>query len=124
MGSTDAEALVRAVDELLVTHPPATTDLHDFLARRFDAGLAWVWASRDDGGCDADPSLQPVVERRLAEGGAPAPFDANPIGIGMTGPTLLTHGTVAQRRAYLRDLFAGREVWCQLFSEPSVGSDV
>ncbi|MET0629050.1 MAG: acyl-CoA dehydrogenase family protein [Acidimicrobiia bacterium] len=116
--------LVRTVDDLLGEHPPATTPPQDFLGHRFDAGLAWVWVPVGEGGLGADPALQPMVEARLADGGAPAPFTGNPIGIGMTGPTLLSHGTPTQRAAYLRPLFTGEEVWCQLFSEPSVGSDV
>ena len=118
------DELVGAVDALLAAHPPATTGAQDFLGARFDAGLAWVWVSRADGGSGADPALQPLVERRLAAAGAPSPFSYNPIGIGMCGPTLLTHGTPEQRGAYLRPLFTGEEVWSQLFSEPSSGSDV
>nr|WP_242424823.1 acyl-CoA dehydrogenase family protein [Frankia sp. EI5c] len=94
------------------------------MGARFDAGLAWVWVERGHGGLGAEASSQPLVEERLAAAGAPAPFRYNPIGVGMAGPTLLTHGTVTQRSAYLRPLFAGTEVWCQLFSEPSAGSDV
>ncbi|WP_198955636.1 acyl-CoA dehydrogenase family protein [Frankia sp. CcI49] len=119
-----AQGLTSIVDDLLATHPPAATDPRTFLGARFDAGLAWVWVGRDDGGRDADPALQPLVEARLAAAGAPAPFRYNPIGIGMTGPTLLSHGTAQQRTAYLRPLFTGEEVWSQLFSEPSAGSDV
>ncbi|MFI5047853.1 MAG: acyl-CoA dehydrogenase family protein, partial [Acidimicrobiia bacterium] len=118
------DELLGAVDDLLAAHPPASTDPYEFLGHRFDAGLAWVWMPPDQGGRDADPALQPGVDQRLVEAGAPVPFDYNPIGLGMTGPTILTHGTPAQRAAYLRPLFTGREVWCQLFSEPSVGSDV
>jgi len=38
--------------------------------------------------------------------------------------TVVTHGSEAQRKRYLRPLFTGEEVWCQLFSEPGAGSDV
>ena len=122
--ATTLDDLTRAVDALLEAHPPASTEAHAFLGHRFDAGLAWVWAGPDDGGCGADPAMQSAVDKRLAEAGAPPSFIYNPIGIGMVGPTLLTHGTPEQRAAYLRPLFTGEEVWCQLFSEPSVGSDV
>jgi len=42
----------------------------------------------------------------------------------MGAPTIVTHGSEAQKKRYLRPLFTGEEVWCQLFSEPGAGSDV
>ncbi len=42
----------------------------------------------------------------------------------MGAPTLVAHGTADQRRRWLRPMFTGAEVWCQLFSEPGAGSDV
>ena len=42
----------------------------------------------------------------------------------MGAPTVVTHGTDEQRARYLRPLFTGEEIWCQLFSEPGAGSDV
>jgi alkylation response protein AidB-like acyl-CoA dehydrogenase len=42
----------------------------------------------------------------------------------MGAPTVVTHGSDAQKDRYLRPLFTGEEVWCQLFSEPGAGSDV
>jgi alkylation response protein AidB-like acyl-CoA dehydrogenase len=46
------------------------------------------------------------------------------VGIGMAGPTLIAHGTEAQKQRYLDPLLRGDEVWCQLFSEPNAGSDL
>jgi alkylation response protein AidB-like acyl-CoA dehydrogenase len=50
-----------------------------------------------------------------------APFQ---IGEGMCGPTLMAYGSEADKRRYLPKIASGEEIWCQLFSEPSGGSDV
>jgi alkylation response protein AidB-like acyl-CoA dehydrogenase len=41
----------------------------------------------------------------------------------MCGPTVVAWGTEYQKQRYLRPLFIGEEIWCQLFSEPGAGSD-
>ena len=46
------------------------------------------------------------------------------VGIGMAGPTLIAHGTEAQKERYLAPMLRGDEIWCQLFSEPNAGSDL
>jgi alkylation response protein AidB-like acyl-CoA dehydrogenase len=46
------------------------------------------------------------------------------IGEGMCGPTLMAYGSEADKRRYLPRIASGEEIWCQLFSEPSAGSDV
>jgi 2,3,4,5-tetrahydropyridine-2-carboxylate N-succinyltransferase len=41
----------------------------------------------------------------------------------MCGPTVAVWGSDEQKSRYLRPLFTGEEIWCQLFSEPGAGSD-
>jgi alkylation response protein AidB-like acyl-CoA dehydrogenase len=111
--------------EFLAGHDPAITPRQQFLRARFDAGLAWVHYPPGLGGLGAPRSLQPVVDAAMASAGAP---DNQPrrigIGLGMAAPTILRHGTDEQRQRYLRPLWTGEEVWCQLFSEPGAGSDL
>ncbi|WP_327111802.1 acyl-CoA dehydrogenase family protein [Streptomyces sp. NBC_01341] len=121
----DAQQVRRLARELLAAHPPATTGRTAFLEARFDAGLAWVHYPVGLGGLDAPRSLQPVVDAELAAAGAP---DNDPrrigIGLGMAAPTILGFGTDEQKKRFLRPLWVGEEVWCQLFSEPGAGSDL
>ncbi|KUH40252.1 MULTISPECIES: acyl-CoA dehydrogenase family protein [Streptomyces] len=122
---TDATALRDRTRALLAAHPPATTERTAFLRARFDAGLAWVHYPEGLGGLGAPRSLQAVVDAELAAAGAP---DNDPrrigIGLGMAAPTILAYGTEEQKRRFLRPLWVGEEVWCQLFSEPGAGSDL
>ena len=55
---------------------------------------------------------------------ADAPQPRYDIGYGMAAPTIVACGTVEQQQRWLRPLFTGEEIWCQLFSEPGAGSDV
>ncbi|MFD4009944.1 acyl-CoA dehydrogenase family protein [Streptomyces albidoflavus] len=122
---TDADDLRARTRALLADRPPATTSRADFLAARFDAGLAWVHYPEGLGGLGAARSLQSAVDAELAAAGAP---DNDPrrigIGLGMAAPTILAYGTEEQKRRFLRPLWLGEEVWCQLFSEPGAGSDL
>jgi alkylation response protein AidB-like acyl-CoA dehydrogenase len=116
---------VRALcHQLLEELPPASTDPVTFLGRQFDLGLAWVHFPEGHGGLGRSPKLQKLINETLVGAGAPIAAYRNVIGHGMGAPTIVTHGTEAQKARYLRPLFTGEEVWCQLFSEPGAGSDV
>ncbi|MGI5249271.1 acyl-CoA dehydrogenase family protein [Actinacidiphila glaucinigra] len=119
------EELRERVHALLASHDPAATDRLDFLRARFDAGLAWVHYPQGLGGLGAPRALQGVVDAELTAAGAP---DNEPrrigIGLGMAAPTVLRYGTEEQKARFLRPLWTGEEVWCQLFSEPGAGSDL
>ncbi|HEY3010437.1 MAG TPA: acyl-CoA dehydrogenase family protein [Micromonosporaceae bacterium] len=122
---TDADGLRARVAEFLAIHDHTAMDRLEFLRARFDAGLAWVHYPVGLGGLGAPRALQRVVDDAFVAAGAP---DNDPrriaIGLGMAAPTILRHGTDAQRRRFLRPLWTGEQVWCQLFSEPGAGSDL
>jgi alkylation response protein AidB-like acyl-CoA dehydrogenase len=86
------------------------------------AGYAGVTWPAEHGGPGGTPAQAVIVEQELDAAGIAGPFDF--IGIGMVGPTLMAHGTEAQRGRHLQPLLRGEEFWCQLFSEPGAGSDL
>ena len=42
----------------------------------------------------------------------------------MCGPVIMEYASKEQKERYLPPMAEGKEIWCQLFSEPSAGSDV
>jgi alkylation response protein AidB-like acyl-CoA dehydrogenase len=121
----DAAALRTQVSEFLAAHDPGSTEPLQFLRARFDDGLAWVHYPTGLGGQQLPRSLQSVVDRAFAAAGSPSNHpERNGIGLGMAAPTILAHGTPEQQQRWLRPLWTGEEIWCQLFSEPGAGSDL
>ncbi len=92
-------------------------------AEEYDNGFGWITGPTAYGG----RALPVEFERRYRElrgryqVGAHGPFV---ISLGMVAPTILTHGTPLVRDAYLRRMFRGEIIGCQLFSEPGAGSDL
>jgi alkylation response protein AidB-like acyl-CoA dehydrogenase len=124
-GTVTAGSLRERVRGFLAGHDPAALAPIEFLRARFDAGLAWVHYPPGLGGMGLPRALQPVVDAAFAAAGAPG---NNPerigIGLGMAAPTILGFGSDEQKKRWLRPLWTGEEVWCQLFSEPGAGSDL
>jgi alkylation response protein AidB-like acyl-CoA dehydrogenase len=121
--TTDEQRVDALVGALLRDVPPKSASAAEFLGAQFDRGLAWVHFPEGHGGLGVNPKLQKAVDERLFAAGAPNPVYRNPIGHGMCGPTVVAWGSEEQKRRYLRPLFTGEEIWCQLFSEPGSGSD-
>jgi alkylation response protein AidB-like acyl-CoA dehydrogenase len=120
-----ADDLRGQVRDFLAGHDPAAMDRLDFLRARFDAGLAWVHYPAGLGGQGLPRDLQPAVDAAFAAAGAPTNRpERNGIGLGMAAPTILAYGTNEQQQRWLRPLWTGEEIWCQLFSEPGAGSDL
>ena len=111
-----------AIDQLLATHDPKTTDNIAFRGARYDHGLAWVHFPEGFGGLGVRPELNRLVEERLRKAGA-QPQDPSTFFIALAGPTIVTHGSDEVKKRFLRPMFTGEERWCQLFSEPGAGSD-
>ena len=112
------EALIEEVD-------PHANDQYTFRGAQYDAGLAFVHFPEGKGGLGRSRSKQSIVDQVLRD--AKVPYHdlmVNPIGIGMGAPVVLNHGTEEMHEKHLKKIFTGEDIWCQLFSEPTHGSDV
>jgi alkylation response protein AidB-like acyl-CoA dehydrogenase len=126
MANQDGRAVVEAaLTRLLEEHPPGTTEKFEFLRAQFDAGLAYVWFPEGYGGLDLPIDLQGEVDQRLSDAGAPPSGRVtNAIAAGQGNATIVAYGTEEQKRRYLRPIFTGEMMGCQLYSEPVSGSDL
>ncbi len=123
---SDQEADLRArVRAFCATHDPAATPRAAFLSARFDAGLAAVHYPVGHGGLGLPRTLQTATDEEFARAGSAKPDNGyNVIGLGMAAPTIIAFGTDEQQARWLKPLWLGDEIWCQLFSEPGAGSDL
>ena len=90
-------------------------------AAKFDAGLAKITWEPELGGRNGSAEEQIVFNQE--EAAQKTPPDLFTVGLNFVAPTLRAHGTPEQKARYLRPLLRGDTVWCQMFSEPSAGSD-
>ncbi|MBL8548351.1 MAG: acyl-CoA dehydrogenase family protein [Hyphomonadaceae bacterium] len=90
--------------------------------KKADAGFSGITWPKEHGGRGLPAIFQVIFGQEEGKyeplGG---PFI---IGLGMCVPTIISMGTDAQRERFVAKALNGEEIWCQLFSEPSAGSDV
>jgi alkylation response protein AidB-like acyl-CoA dehydrogenase len=90
-------------------------------ARLANGGFAGLQFPPEYGGQGLTPAHQ-MAFTRAAEGyELPTSFAVT---LGIIAPTLLEHGTEAQRRRHIPGMLRGEELWVQLLSEPAGGSDL
>ncbi|WP_454651839.1 acyl-CoA dehydrogenase [Bradyrhizobium liaoningense] len=90
--------------------------------KKFEGDWACLHWPKEYGGRGATPIERVIWQQEEGVyGKLTQPFQ---IGEGMCGPTVMAFGSEDAKRRYLPKLASGEEIWCQLFSEPSAGSDV
>ena len=114
------------VQKLLSEAHPERTDSITFRRKQYEHGLAWIHFPEGFGGLGLSPRQQLVVLDEITKHSKVVHHDppAGTIGIGMGAPTVLTYASDAQKKYHLPRIFSGEDIWCQMFSEPSAGSDV
>ncbi len=75
------------------------------------------------GGLSGEAWMQQIVREELGRHRLPI-FGINLLGVGLAGPTIISHASEEQKKRYLPKILSGEEIWCQLFSEPGSGSDL
>jgi alkylation response protein AidB-like acyl-CoA dehydrogenase len=95
--------------------------LQQWTARLYEAGYVGAdWPAEFGGRADRSPEHAIVVGEELARAAVPGV----PSGNALASHALIHYGTDEQRRRHLPEIRAGRQLWCQLFSEPNAGSDL
>ncbi|MDE0802858.1 MAG: acyl-CoA dehydrogenase family protein [Acidimicrobiales bacterium] len=96
--------------------------LGDWWQRLADSGWGFpAWPEKWFGRGLTSDQVKSVQAARVAVGATGPPSG---IGVMMAGPSIVDHGTEEQCKRFLPDMVSGKEIWCQLFSEPGAGSDL
>jgi alkylation response protein AidB-like acyl-CoA dehydrogenase len=91
-------------------------------ARKAAAGYAQITWPKEWGGQGGNPIQQVIFNQEEAK--HPIPPNPFQIGLGMCVPTVMTFADEDTKKRFVGPALRGEEIWCQLFSEPSGGSDV
>ncbi|HUZ09621.1 MAG TPA: acyl-CoA dehydrogenase family protein [Acidimicrobiales bacterium] len=100
---------------------PAPIDDRTIQNALFDAGFAGIAFPRRYGGAGLTFEHQKVFFALTAGYRTPTGYG---VSIGMLGATLLDHGSDESKQEHLPRILRGDELWIQLLSEPSGGSDM
>ncbi len=91
-------------------------------AKRAGAGFAGITWPKRFGGRGGTPMQHVIYAQEEAR--YDVPQHVFEIGLGMCIPTLMAYARPEVSERYVGPALRGEEIWCQLFSEPSAGSDV
>lgn len=91
--------------------------------KKFDAGFGYIFGPEQYGGRGLPAAYSKIYESLEANYEIPNQ-SCFTIGLGMVAPTIVAHGSDMARETYVRKMYRGEIVGCQLFSEPGAGSDL
>lgn len=87
-----------------------------------DSGFSCINWPKEWGGPGGSP-IQAIIFNQ-EESRYDTPAGIFQVGLGMCVPTVIALGNDETKRRFVPPALRGEEVWCQLFSEPSAGSDL
>jgi len=122
-GVGDAAIGVLEVHTTREAEEVALADAREWRAAVFDAGFGWLGGPPEFGGAGRNPALDEVYRSLEAEFDVPSQ-NIFASGTALVAPSILAHGSAAVKTRYLRRVFRGDLVACQLLSEPDAGSDL
>jgi alkylation response protein AidB-like acyl-CoA dehydrogenase len=96
--------------------------LRDWQRRMLKHGFVAMAWPKEYGGQGASAVEMAIFNEECARVRAPGAL--NSLAISQIGPTLIQHGTEAQKKRFLPAIVNADEIWCQGFSEPGAGSDL
>jgi alkylation response protein AidB-like acyl-CoA dehydrogenase len=96
----------------------------DWQRTRYEAGFGWITGPAEYGGRSLSNVHDLVYDTIEREYDVPDTGVLSLIGLGMIGPTLLVHAQDSVKERFLPAMYHGDVIACQLFSEPSAGSDL
>jgi alkylation response protein AidB-like acyl-CoA dehydrogenase len=116
----DPDSVAAMTGTSVRTDDRATT----FRRAAIERGYLYRHVPRQYGGAEQppDPLKATIIAEEFKR--ARAPFEIMGQGPSMLVPTLLEHGTEAQKQFFVQDTLLGKIKWCQGYSEPGAGSDL
>ena len=109
-------------EDLNFRGPEAIAAAKAWQRKMHEAGYVALDWPAEFGGRGAGPIQQTILADELVAHRAPGLIGQ--LGLHMLGPTLIQHGTDAQRKRFLPKILTAEEIWCQGYSEPGAGSDL
>ena len=120
--SDDSMAIEREATAWFTEHWDPQRPLGEWWRALADSGFAFPQWPAGFGGRGLSGAEAGAVLRARRAAGAYGP--PNGVATFLVAPTLLTMGSPEQQARYLPGIVDGTTPWCQLFSEPSSGSDM
>lgn len=111
-------ALEEAAEQALID------DINAWQRIKYDAGFGAISWPEEYGGQGLDPAFDDVFVELEADFDVPLPHELTSVSRNLIAPTIRLFGNEGLREELVRPMLRGDLMSCQLFSEPSAGSDL